>query len=131
MKSNTANAEENALDGYLRSAQTACMKPIRVPHGASLLHPDSVVDVSNDTASRYNGLLDLVNDPFFLGKASALDAGIIVKLKELEVFVSKRRAELEQVLGLDFHSLQQSVQVGPLSSCLVNRPISAPSKIVE
>ena len=91
----------------------------------------SDVNVGNDSSSRDNGLLDLVNDPFFLGKASVLDHELLVKLKRYEVLFGERRAQLEQILGADCASVQGLMQISPLSTALADRAVSPPSEIVE
>ena len=129
---NMRQKAENALDEQPQPAYLAgCMETIRIPKSTAFMNPALEVDVPKNCASRNDNILDLVNDPFFLGKVSALDSGLIVQLKELEILIGQRRAQLEQVLGLDSHSLQQSLYVSPLRTGLVNCGSGAPAEIVE
>lgn len=87
-------------------------------------------DICDNGPIGNHGILDLLNDPFFFGKASVLDYGLIIKLKALEVLIRERRSQLEQVLGTNLAALQGTVQISPLSASEVNAERRAPVEIV-
>lgn len=95
---------KNALDDNMKTEYPAS----HVQPDAEIIHlqPDptfmnlcSELNVSEERSSENARLLDLVDDPFFLGKASVLDRGLVVKLESLEILLRERRAQLEQFLN--------------------------------
>lgn len=96
-----------------------------------IMTPNSEINVPDSRPCGDEGLLDLVNDPFFLGKASALDHLLLVKLKRYEILFRERRAQLEQLLGPESTTIQDFMQVSPLSTALVYRATDSKPEIME
>src|SRR5437762_3379854 len=91
----------------------------------------SEINVGDERSGGNVSLLDIVNDPFFFGKASSVDRGLLVELKRLEILIHERRSALEQLLASDSSSVQGLVQVSPLTASLVDASWSAPSELVK
>src|SRR5208283_3148098 len=93
------------------------------------LHSD--INVCNERSCRDGCFLDFMNDAHFFGKASVLNSGFIVQLHRLEILIRERRAQLEQLLGTNFETLQGDVQIGPLTAGLVDCGGCPPCQIVK
>ncbi len=57
-----------------------------------------VIDIQNRGSCGKFGNANMMDDPFFFGKASSFDQGLLDEMERLEILLRERRSRLENFL---------------------------------